>query len=103
MNRMKYDFLESIKKMPPLLHTVKGEAFDIMQSEAAKWIAAQPEVMQKIFDTARYRGVIRYDAETGRWQGVDYDGDRIFHGDESADLYASGKAGGSHKGETGVL
>lgn len=61
--------------MLPLRHTAEDGKFDIARSEAAKWIAEQPEVMQKIFDTARYQGVIEYDAETGRWKGVDYGGD----------------------------
>ena len=71
--KMKYDFLECLKQMPPLKHST-GEKFDISQSEAAAWIAKQPEVMQKVFDTARYRGVIRYDSRTGKWRGVDYNG-----------------------------
>lgn len=74
-NKMKYDFLDNVRKMPPLLHTVKGEKFDISKSEAAVWISNQPEVMQKIFDMARYHGVIEYNQDTGTWQGVDYDGD----------------------------
>lgn len=75
MTKMKYDFLEGVKKMPPLRHTAEDGTFDVACSEAAKWIVSQPGVMQKIFDTARYRGVIEYDADTGTWQGVDYDGD----------------------------
>ena len=73
--KMKYDFLNCIKQMPPLRHSVDGEEFDIAESEAARWISRQPEVMQKIFDTARYRGVIEYNPETGKWQGVDYGDD----------------------------
>lgn len=73
--KMKYDFLDSVKKMPPLAHGRKGEPFDIRKSEAAAWIANQLEVMQKIFDTARYHGAIRYVPATGRWQGVDHDDD----------------------------
>lgn len=72
--KMKYDFLECVKSMPPLIHSKKGETFNIAESEVAKWIASQPDIMQKIFDTARYHGVIEFDPETGTWQGVDYDG-----------------------------
>lgn len=73
--KMKYDFLDCVKHMPPLRHSVPGRKFDVAESEAATWISNQPEVMQKIFDTARYRGVIAYNPETGMWQGVDYNGD----------------------------
>ena len=31
--------------------------------------------MQKIFDMAQHHGIIEYDPDTGKWQGVDYDGD----------------------------
>lgn len=71
--KMKYDFLDCVKRMPPLKHSTDDKAFDVSQSEAAKWIASRPEVMQKIFDTARYHGVIKYDADTGTWRGADYD------------------------------
>lgn len=73
--KMNYDFLESVKQMPPLRHAIPGKEFDISESEAAVWISNQPEVMQKIFDTARYHKAIEYDPQTGKWQGVDYDGD----------------------------
>ena len=72
--KMKYNFLDCVKQMPPLRHSVPGRKFDITESEVATWISTRPEVMQKIFDTARYQGVIEYDTETGKWQGVDYDG-----------------------------
>ena len=71
--KMKYDFLDCVKQMPPLRHSIPDMEFDIAESEAAVWISSQPEVMQKIFDTARYHRVIEYDPETGKWQGVDYD------------------------------
>lgn len=72
--KMKYDFLECIRSMPPLVHSREDEIFDITRSEAARWIANQPEVMQKIFDTARYHKAITYDPESRRWKGADYDG-----------------------------
>ena len=71
--KMKYDFLDCVKQMPPLKHSVSGKKFDITESEAAAWISKQPEVVQKVFDMARYHGVIEYDSDTGMWQGVDYD------------------------------
>lgn len=72
--KMKYDFLDAVRKMPPLAHSRKEGKFDISESEAAAWIANQPEVMQKIFDTARYHGAIKYNPATGKWQGADYHG-----------------------------
>lgn len=75
MRKVNYEFLESVKKMPPLIHRRKDQAFDIRDSEAAKWIAGQPEVLQKIFDMARYKGVIQYDPESRTWKGVEYHGE----------------------------
>lgn len=74
MPKMNYDFLKCARRMPPLLHQKKGEKFNISESEAAKWIASQPEVLQKVFDMARYKGVIQYDPESGMWRGADCDG-----------------------------
>ena len=71
--KMKFDFWEPIKQMPPLPHSYPGVEFDITESEAAAWIASQPEVRQKMFDMARYHGVIQYDPDTGTWKGVDYE------------------------------
>ncbi len=73
--KMNYDFLESVKQMPPLRHAIPGKEFDISESEVAAWISSQPGVMQKIFDIARYHGAIKYDSISEKWKGVDYDGD----------------------------
>lgn len=59
--KMGYGFLEGAKKMPPLRHTLQGQRFDIAMSEVAGWLTAQPEIMQKVFDIARYHGAIVYD------------------------------------------
>lgn len=74
--------LQAVKKMPPLVHHVKGENFDITKSEVAKWLVQQPEVMQWVFDHVnnmqRKNGeelLIKYNPDTGMWNGVDYDAD----------------------------
>ena len=58
--------------MPPLKHSVAGEPFDIMHSEAAEWLCSQPMVRQYIFDCARDNGIIVYDRDAGTWKGVDW-------------------------------
>lgn len=73
--KMNYDFLECLKKMPPLRHSFLNRDFDIMKSEVAIWISNQPSVMLKLFDIARYHKVITYNPETGKWKGVNYNGD----------------------------
>ncbi len=71
-NTLNYDFLNCLRKMPPLRHSIPNVPFDIMNSEAARWIASQPEVVQKMFNMASNRKVIEYDRDTGKWQGADY-------------------------------
>lgn len=71
-NNLNYDFLNAAKCMPMLRHKEINKQFDIRKSEAAKWICSQPEVLQKIFDMARRKGLIEYDSETNTWKGIDY-------------------------------
>ena len=70
MKKLDYKFLECARKMPPLQH-VKSKPFDITQSEVAKWLASQPDIMQKIFDVAANHHVIAYDVKTQTWRGAD--------------------------------
>lgn len=67
--KLDYDFLECAKNMPQLRHSTGGE-FNILKSEVAKWLASQPEVMQKIFDMANRKKFIVYDSETKTWKGA---------------------------------
>lgn len=63
------------RSMPPLLHRVPGEPFDITRSEVAQWLCSQPEIMQLVFDMvdSSHTGCqqIAYDPETCTWQGRD--------------------------------
>ena len=73
--KMDYRFLECAKKMPPCFHSEPGRQFDISKSEVAAWLASQPDIMQKIFDMAQNKKVIKYDPETKKWKGADYHDD----------------------------
>lgn len=68
---LNYDFLDCARKMPELHHNMPGRDFDIRDSEAAKWLMQQPEIMQKIFDMANRKGVIKYDKAKNTWKGAD--------------------------------
>lgn len=72
--KLDYTFLDCAKKMPPLSHSMQGQKFDITKSEVAQWLKEQPQIMQKIFNMAGNQKIITYNADTGKWQGVDYDG-----------------------------
>lgn len=68
---LNYDFLNVARNMPPLRHTT-GQRFDIKNSEVARWLAAQPEILQKLFDMAVNKKVIVFDPVTKEWKGADY-------------------------------
>lgn len=70
-NHFKHDKrLDAARWMPALRHSVPGEEFDILDSEAAEWLASQPEIRQYLFDKAKQLGLIRYDRESGTWSGA---------------------------------
>lgn len=70
--------LNAARKMPPLHHKLSGEDFDWMKSETVKWLVSQPEILDFIWRSVRDKTgentLISYNPDTGKWQGVDYDG-----------------------------
>ena len=70
---------ELFANMPPLSHNPTGE-FSWDKSEVVQWLFAQPGLRQRVFDLARYAGVIRYDRETGRWVGCNNAAQEPHHG-----------------------
>nr|UVY14639.1 MAG: hypothetical protein [Bacteriophage sp.]DAV66738.1 MAG TPA: hypothetical protein [Caudoviricetes sp.] len=63
------------KKMPPLYHTLPGQDFWYSDSEVLKWIANQPILLNWVKDQLKTAGYITYDRETGKWTGIDYQGE----------------------------
>jgi hypothetical protein len=63
--------LDAGRYMPPLKHRV-GPAYNVTDSEVAKWLCSQPSVMEYIFQRMNAAGYIVYNPETGTWSGVDY-------------------------------
>ncbi len=66
--------LEVARKMPPLYHTLPEKEFSIENSEMAQWMMQQPEILQYIANRIKDGHHIVYNRETGKWQGVDFDG-----------------------------
>jgi len=67
--------LECVKKMPELKHSVKGEPFDIKNSEVVKWLLEQPEVLSYLVEPVnghdkRRERLIIYNPERGTWKGI---------------------------------
>lgn len=63
--------------MPPLYHTLPGEEFNYRNSEVLKWLAARPALISYLYDQAKAKGEIIFDATTGKWQGVDWEEDDV--------------------------
>ena len=68
---------DAAKQMPPLQHVVPGCAYDVRQSEVAKWLLDQKDIMQYVFDkvasSTNGLNLIVYDPHSRKWQGIDYD------------------------------
>lgn len=68
--------LDIAKQMPTLRHAIPGREFDITESEVAKWLCSQSEIMQHVFDTVSqpaygHKSIV-YDPESGTWHGREY-------------------------------
>ena len=42
----KYGFLDCVKTMPPLYHSLPNEQFSLQKSEVVAWLIKQPEIQQ---------------------------------------------------------
>lgn len=60
--------LNVFRNMPELYHTIPGEEYDPKHSEVLNWIREQPELLDWLRDTARYKGLIEF--TDGKWRGV---------------------------------
>lgn len=59
--------------MPPLRHSVPGENFDIRKSRVLWWLVKQPEVLNYVWNNIKQSGAIKYNKDTGKWQGVAFE------------------------------
>ena len=67
--------LEAARTMPPLRHSIPGVEFNIKNSEVVKWLLENPVVWNYVWNNIKESGAVFYNPDTGKWQGVDYDGD----------------------------
>lgn len=63
--------LKAAEYMPPLRHSIPDEPFDIKESEVARWLCSQPDIMQYVFDEAHSKKLIKYE-KNGFWRGVEW-------------------------------
>lgn len=72
MARRKNRMTDIARYMPPLRHTIPGDQFDIRKSEVMKWLMKSPIVWNYVWNNIKQSGAVVYNAETGTWQGADY-------------------------------
>lgn len=63
------------KEMPPLYKTQPGGTYSLKGDEVFEWISKRPGLLSYVFDKLSAGGYIVYDADTGKWQGVNFDED----------------------------
>lgn len=61
--------------MPPLYHTLPNQEYDARKSEVVKWLAKNPALIEHLFTVVSNSKDVFYNPETGKWQGVDWEGD----------------------------
>lgn len=69
--------LHCAKDMPKLKHKI-GEHYNVSKSEVVRWLINQPDIQDYIFRRVTDGGedaLIKYNPDTGEWQGVNYDPD----------------------------
>ncbi len=71
-NKEKYD-MELVRNMPPMHHTQPGQKYAHEKSDVLKWIAMQYEFLNMLFNDMKNCGYVKYDPDTQKWQGVDYE------------------------------
>jgi hypothetical protein len=63
--------MRAASTMPPLTHWLgRDQSFSITRSEVARWLAAQPEILQFVFNSMKNAGVIEFDLESRCWRGI---------------------------------
>lgn len=65
--------LDAARYMPPLHHTIPGEKFDVKKSRVILWLLKNPDILNYLWDHVQQSGNVKYNKNTGTWQGVDYD------------------------------
>lgn len=68
----KQKLLAAARHMPPLYHKLPGESFDIRKSRVLWWLVKQPAVLYCLWNFFKDSGVIYFNRDTGKWQGVDF-------------------------------
>lgn len=61
------------KDMPPLNRTYPGKEYSAKDDRVLDWVKIHTDLPLYLIDLLVRIGYIKYDPNTGKWQGVDYD------------------------------
>lgn len=61
--------------MPPLYHKLPTEEYDVRKSEAVNWLIKNPAILEFVWQQFKQSKDVVFDPSTGKWQGVDWEGD----------------------------
>lgn len=67
--------LKCMVNMPPLYNKLPNESFSFEKSEVMKWLSQQPQLIEYLFSVVSRKGFIKYNPQTQKWQGVDWEDD----------------------------
>lgn len=74
-SKARQDIIDTAKRMPPLFHKLPGEDFDIRKARTLWWLVKQPQVLKYIWDLLKQSGAVEYNSSTGKWQGIEFEGE----------------------------
>ena len=74
-SKSRQDIVDAARCMPPLYHKLPNEDFDFRKARTLWWLVKQTAVLKYIWELVKQSGAIAYDANAGKWQGVDYEPD----------------------------
>ncbi len=79
MNFKNSNIFQVAKKMPPLYHKLPGKEFDVFKSQVIWWLTRQPEMLEYIWNKLKQSGAVRYDPQSGKWQGINFHEQKEFY------------------------
>lgn len=66
--------IAAVRRMPPLDHNPNrgtGQPFNYGDSKVVAYLVSHPDVLHWLFGHVKEQGLIRFNPETGLWQGVE--------------------------------
>lgn len=69
----KNDKLMVARNLPPSYHKLPDQDYSVKNSEVIQWLIQRPSILEFVWDQIKNSDDVKYDPETGKWQGVDWE------------------------------